>query len=104
ATLQTGLITPSGSGDLIVSVYGSNQSTGVQSIDSPFNLIDHIIQNAGVNAGHANAYLISGGSAVNPTWTSSGGSGNQASHICCFKAATSDALFRPSPVTGIGTG
>jgi hypothetical protein len=66
-TYQTGSITPSANGELLISAIGES-STSADTIDSSFTVIEH--QNYSGAFGISLAYLIQGNAAsVNPSWT-----------------------------------
>jgi hypothetical protein len=66
-TVQTGSITPTQDGELIISAIG-DQSNSADSINNSFNIIEH--QNYGNGFGISLAYLIQGAAApINPSWT-----------------------------------
>jgi hypothetical protein len=82
---QPGSITPAGSGDVLVTVQWPTSGITSPSINDGFS-----ISNTS-GSGGADAYLIdSASSAINPTWTWTGGSGT-AMAIAAFKPAAGGA-------------
>lgn len=92
-SLQTGSVTPSGTGNALVSIISSNviYPSGL-AIDSGFTILDS--QTSPSTEDGADAYLIdSGSSSLNPTWSWTGAQA---------QIATAIAVFAPSPPSSGG--
>lgn len=84
ATIQPGSVTPTQAGSLVVSGYGGTTAAPAASIDSSFTITDSL--SGGPKS--ALAYIVQGAAAaVNPTWSSNNGSGDEAAVIAVFKPA-----------------
>ncbi len=92
-TLQPGSVTPTQSGDLIVSVI-AHRSTNAVAIDSGLTILDQFVYlSDGFNYGHAFATIIQGAAAaMNPTWSWSPSITSPSAVIAAFRANTSIAL------------
>lgn len=112
-TLQTGSVTPSAAGQVIVTAFGvddpANTGTPKFLIDLGFTIIETQDVNSGVSFGVVLAYLIqTSASAVNPMWTRSNANSGRtdAAVIATFKAAVggggSSPLLRNSTLDGLG--
>lgn len=74
SSLQPGSITPTQSGETIVTGVAHSATSGTNSINQSFTISDTSLQTNGANNGVAEAYLEQGAAAaVNPTWTGLGG-------------------------------
>lgn len=86
SSLQPGSVTPSQSGELIVSALMWANVAGAASIDSGFTISDQGPWQSGVGQGGAEAYLVQGiAAAVNPTWTTPPSAAVAAAVIATFK-------------------
>jgi hypothetical protein len=93
STIQTGSVTPSYAGSLIIAVVGQDGAVA-QSIDSGFTVMDNLGPNPW---GEATAYIIETSIvAKNPTWTMNGPSFLSA-NIAVFKPAGVAAAFAANP-------
>jgi hypothetical protein len=93
STIQTGSVTPSYAGSLIIAVVGQDSAVA-QSIDSGFTVMDNLGPNPW---GEATAYIIETSIvAKNPTWTMNGPSSLSA-NIAVFKPAGVAAAFAANP-------
>jgi hypothetical protein len=80
---QTGSVTYA-AGDVVIAGFGNNSNVTTAAINSSFTGVLKV--GNGVDEGVAAAYLITGAAnSVNPTWTTTGATGNNAV-IACFKA------------------
>lgn len=89
-TIQTGSVTASAAGCLLVTVHGTNftDAGGGISIDNSFVLTDYVPLSPGTYYGTGMAYLVQGAaSAINPTWTDSVSNSTKAACIASFLPA-----------------
>lgn len=87
SSLQPGSITPSEDNCLIIATLTTNGGSGV-AIDSGFTLVGTAYQGGNHEAGYVAYKIQTTATAVNPTWTWTGGAEN-AGGIASFKAASS---------------
>lgn len=94
-TKQPGSVTPGEANELVVTTVGAGNAKTF-TIDSSFSIAS---QNSGGGSNFSNglAYIVQspGPSAVNPTWTVSGGAGQIVAAIATFKAAAGAASIVP---------
>lgn len=92
-TLQTGSVTPSQNGELIVAGLGFNQNGIPTSINSSFTQVDSEEFSSGNHYGGSDAYIVQGtAGAVNPTWTRTNSGASMAVSIATFKATAIPAV------------
>ena len=85
--IQAGSITPSVNGDLIIAAISCDNPSGPYTVDSSLTILQSALLIAGTSQGLAHAYLIqSTAGAINPTWTTGGGSSFGGVAIAAFKA------------------
>lgn len=109
-SIQTGSITPSEPGTLIIAgCNASDSGRDPDTIDSGFTVAAHVAEGGGgtVGFGTGIAYLVQGAAAaVNPTWSITGGSATHViATIASFKAASAGAggdlnVLIGEPITG----
>lgn len=86
ASLATGSITPSSSGELIISAVSTNDSTGPFTNNAGLTVVEELVLVGAQHVGVGFAYLVQGGAAaINPTWTL-GSSAPIAVTVAAFKA------------------
>lgn len=85
-SIKPGAMTPS-DGDLVITALTYFADTGSATIDSGFTG-SSVGFNSGVAVSHGSAYLISDGSAVDPTWSWGSSQDNVVSTIAVFKTAS----------------
>jgi len=95
-TLHTGPITPSSTGELIVS--GAAPRTGVPTIDSAFTIIDSIARIGSMYPAYLAALSAPSTSAVNPLWTNSLSEQDFDVSIASFLPAASPFTIAPAAV------
>jgi hypothetical protein len=100
-TCQTGSVTPSVNGELLISGV-SFQNSNTVSIDSSFNTPLQV-NNSSNNLGIGMAYLVqSTAAAINPTWTYTNVDAGACS-IATFKAASVGSVFGLAQCDGLST-
>lgn len=99
ATLQTGSVTPNQANSLVVSGFGSDTGTSDATVDSSMTITDKLTS----GPKSALAYIVQTlASAINPTWSTNAGSGDNAAVIAVFKPTA--AVTTGSPLRVLSNG
>lgn len=68
-TVNTGNVTPTGGANsLIVTGMGTQNSTGVATLDAPFTVLEYIAFNPGVSMGVGLGFYVTGAASTSATW------------------------------------